>query len=248
METEVVAAETVVAGGGEEEVGIKEGKVATVTVTTITRYVFLLSLAEFSLITRSSSEVLQDAAVLQGSVPDRDHPLDSIVLDLTLQDRDVDLVLNPQGHAHRKDAATSLHHLGVVDTPIVQGHALGLHTVTVGEGVLHLGGEVGLHPRQGLPEVRTHASDAAAMLPLSTLPVLDHPPGVPQSKVAVGLGRRLGPCPDQDHPLGRRKCAVLLHLVGVLVEVRARTRALGHRTWVAIRLGAALLGTARKNP
>jgi hypothetical protein len=46
METGVVVAETVVAGGGEEEVGIKEGKVATVTATTIMRYIFpCLSLA-----------------------------------------------------------------------------------------------------------------------------------------------------------------------------------------------------------
>ena len=248
MEIEVVAAETVVAGGGEEEVGIKEGKVATVSATTITRYVFLLSLAHCSLITRLSSEVLQDAAALQGSVPDQDHPLDGIVRDLTLQDRGVDLVLNPQGHVHRKDVATSLQHLGVGDTPIVRGHALGLLTVPVGEGVLHPVGEVGLHPRQGLPEVGTHASDAAATLPPSTLPVLDHLPSVPLSRFVVGLGHHLGPCPDQDHPLGRGKCAVPLHLAGVLVEVRARTRALGHRMWVTIGLGAALLGIVRKNP
>lgn len=47
METEVVAAETVVAEGGEEEVGIKEGRVATVTATTIMRYVFILLLTTF---------------------------------------------------------------------------------------------------------------------------------------------------------------------------------------------------------
>ena len=249
METGVVAAENVVAGGGEEEVGIKEGKVATVTATTIMRYVFLLLLANFSLITRFlSSEVLRDAAVLQDTVRDQDHPLDGTVPDLTLQDRGVDLVLIRRGRAHRKDAVTSLHHLGVVDTAIVQGHALGLHMVTVGEDVLHFVGEVGLHPRQGLPEVGTPASDAVATLLRSTLPALDHLPGVPLSKIAVGLGRRPGPCPGQGHPLGRGKCAVHLHLASVLAEVRAWTHARGHRTCVVIDLGAALLGFARKNP
>ena len=40
METGVVAAESVVAGGEEEEVDIEEGKVATVTATMITKYLF----------------------------------------------------------------------------------------------------------------------------------------------------------------------------------------------------------------
>jgi hypothetical protein len=207
-----------------------------------------LSLADLSLLMRFSSEVLQDAVVLQGTVPDRDHPLDGIVPDLTLQDCGADLLLIPQGHAPRTDAVTNLHHLGVVGTPIAQGHALGLHTVMVGEGALPLAGEVGVRPRQGLPEVCPSASDAVAMLPRSTPLVLEHLPGVLPSKIAVGRGRRLGPGPDQGHPLGRGRCAVPPHLAGVLVEVRVRTRVRGHRTCAASGRGAALLGTALKNP
>ena len=195
---------------------------------------------------RLSSEVLQGAAVLQGTV--HDHPLDGIVLALTLQGHGVDLVLIPQGRAHRTDAVTNLHHLGVADPPIVQGHALSLHTVMVGEGVLHLVEEVGVHPCQLSPEVGPSASDAAATLPRSTPPVLDHLPGVRLSKIAVGLGRRPGPCPGQGHPLGRGKCAVHPHLAGVLVGVQAWAHARGHQICAAIGLGAALLGTARTNP
>ena len=44
METGVVAAESVGAGEEEDEVGIEEGKAATVIATVITKYVFLLSL------------------------------------------------------------------------------------------------------------------------------------------------------------------------------------------------------------
>jgi hypothetical protein len=207
-----------------------------------------LSFAGFSLTTRFSSEVLRGAAVLQGTV--RDHPLDDIVPGLTLQDRGVDPVLIPHGRVPRPNVATDLHHLGVVDTPIVQGHALSLHTVMVGEDVLHLVGEVGVRPGRALPEVGPSANDAAATRPRSTLPVPDHLPGVPLSKIAVGLGRRPGPGPGQGHLLGRGKCAVHLHLhlAGVLIEVQARAHARGHQTCAAIGLGAALLGTSRKNP
>ena len=218
------------------------------TATMIVRYVFPLSLAEYLLITHFSSEVLQDAAVLQGTVCDRDHPLDGIVPGLTLQGQGADLVLIPQGRGHRTDEVTDLHHLAVVDTPIAQGHALSLHTVMVGEDVLHLVGEVDARPRQARPELCPSASDAAAKLLLSTLPVLDHLPGVPRSKIAVGLGPRPGPRPGQGHPLDRGKCAVHPHLAGVPTEVRARTPARGHRTCAAIGLGAAPLGTARKIP
>ena len=203
--------------------------------------------ATFSL-TNFFSEVLRDAAALQDTVRDRDRPLDGIVPDLTLQGRGEDLVLIPQSRAPRRDAATDLHHLGAVDLPIVRGHALGLHTVLVVEGVLDLVGEAGVRPRQDPSEVSLPAKDAAAMLPRSTLPVLDHPPDVPLSKTAVGLGQRLGPGQGQGHTLGPGICVVLPHLGSVLVEVRAPTHNHDHRTLAGIGLGAALLGAARKIP
>ena len=46
MGTEAVAAESVVAGGEEEEVGTEEGRVATGTATMITKYVFPLLLTD----------------------------------------------------------------------------------------------------------------------------------------------------------------------------------------------------------